>query len=359
MNPIAYFDLMRDSKDPKQLRLKVVHYAQAHGVKPAARAFQTTPKTVRKWLRRWQPATLKGLDELSRAPKHHPQAITATQRDEVIRAKRRLPSWGAQRLKRDAQLTVSEKAIRRICREEGLLNRKRRKHRAKQDLRAVKAHWRLFEQTCLDTKDLIDIAELWPQLQRLGLPKVQYTAREVVSGLQFISFAEERALIYADLFAARILAHLEQCGVRFNASRFQTDNGSEFIGSWNALEDSVFTQTVQAVPGLRHVTIPPAAHTWQADVETVHRLIEEEFYRVERFSSRADFLARASAYNLWFNVARQNSYKQHRTPWEIIHHRDPKLDPKIALLPPIFLDELWQKTLDSQHKRGYDVIPQP
>ncbi|MDZ7364213.1 MAG: hypothetical protein ONB46_26400 [candidate division KSB1 bacterium] len=190
---------------------------------------------------------------------------------------------------------MSEKAIRRICREAGLLNRQRRKHRTKQDLRAVKARWRLFEQTCLDTKDLIDIPELWPQLQRLGLPKVQYTAREVVSGLQFIGFAEERSLIYAELFAARIWAHLTQCGVRFNDARFQTDNGSEFIGSWNAADDSAFTQTVQAVPGLRHVTIPPAAHTWQANVETVHRLFEDEFYRVETFDSRADFLARATA----------------------------------------------------------------
>ncbi len=38
-------------------------------------------------------------------------------------------------------------------------------------------------------------------------------------------------------------------------------------------------------------------------METAHRLIEDEFYEVERFTSRADFLAKAGAYNLWFNVA--------------------------------------------------------
>jgi hypothetical protein len=158
---------------------------------------------------------------------------------------------------------------------------------------------------------------LWPQIRHWGLPKVQYTAREVVSGLQFLGFAEERSLIYAELFAARIPAHLEQCGIRFNDARCQTGNGSEFIGSWNAAQDSAFTLTVEAVPGLRHVTIPPGAHTWQADVEAVHCLNEDEFYRVETFNSRTDFLVRATAHNLWFNVARPNSYKQHQTPWEI------------------------------------------
>ena len=189
---------------------EVITYAQQHGVKPAARAFGTTPKTIRKWLRRWQPGTLTGLDELSRAPKNSATAITVEQRQRVIELKRQLPTWGAQRLKRDFDLALSDKAIRRIWHQENLLKRKRRKPRTKQDLRAIKAHWRLFEQTCLDTKDLIDIPELWPQLQRLQLPKVQYTAREVVSGLQFLAYADERALIYSALFAEMLIAHLQR-----------------------------------------------------------------------------------------------------------------------------------------------------
>jgi len=72
------------------------------------------------------------------------------------------------------------------------------------------------------------------------------------------------------------------------------------------------TKTVMSVPGLTHTTIPPGAHTWQSDVETVHRLIEDE-----SFSSRDDFLKKASSYSLWFNVARKNSYKENQTPWEI------------------------------------------
>jgi hypothetical protein len=45
--------IIRQSKEPKLFRYELVRFANEHGVKPAARAFKTTPKTVRKWLARW------------------------------------------------------------------------------------------------------------------------------------------------------------------------------------------------------------------------------------------------------------------------------------------------------------------
>ena len=50
------------------LRVKMVQYALDHGVKPAARAFATTPKTVRKWVSRYRQERLGGLNELPRIP---------------------------------------------------------------------------------------------------------------------------------------------------------------------------------------------------------------------------------------------------------------------------------------------------
>jgi transposase len=351
--------LIRQIKDPKLYRYELVRYAKAKGVKPAARIFGTTPKTVRKWLRRWEPGSMRGLEDHSKAPKHSPNRVTEAQRREAIRLKRRLPSFGAERIKSNYQLPISEKAIRRIWRQEGLLKRPRRKHKTKQDLRAVKAQWGLFEQTCMDTKDLNDIPELWPQIRRLRLPKVQYTAREVVSGMQFIGYGQERSLSYATLFAQIVLDHLLSCGLQLKDSRIQTDNGSEFIGSWNARHHSTFTKAVTSVPGLTHTTIPPSAHTWQADVETAHALIEHEFYEVERFNSTQAFLAKATLYNLWFNVARKNSYKAHQTPWQIAHHRNPDLDPRLPTLPPVYLDKLFRQDLHNTSPRGYHVGQYP
>ena len=118
------------------------------------------------------------------------------------------------------------KAIRRIWREEGLLKVKRRKHKTKQNLRAEKAKMPVGRQFCVDTKDLDDIPELWPQIQRFNLPLVQYTVREVVSGLQYVAYARERSLCYATLFIARLRAHLQACGRPLDGAFIQTDNGS-------------------------------------------------------------------------------------------------------------------------------------
>ncbi|MDR2400063.1 MAG: hypothetical protein LBD73_00250, partial [Deferribacteraceae bacterium] len=93
-------------------------------------------------------------------------------------------------------------------------------------------------------------------------------------------------------------------------------NGSEFIGSWNAKKDSAFTEKVESY-SMIHKTIPPKAHTWQADVETSHSLIEDEFYTIEAFNSTHHLQQKMGVYLLWFNFLRKNSYKENQTPLQI------------------------------------------
>jgi len=359
MCPIKYYTMMRKSKDQKYLRYEMVRYAGQHGIKPAARAFNTTVKTVRKWYRRWEPGSMRGLEDRRGQCSQRVSKIDPEQRRKAIRLKKKLKSWGALRVKREFELKISEKAILKIWKEEGLMKKKRRKHKTKNDLRVVKSKWKLFEQIDIDTKALYDIPEYWPQMRKHKLPRYQYTARDVVSGLQFIGFAEECNLTYATLFAQIIIDHLKKCNVDLHGCRFQTDNGSEFIGAWNAREDSLFTKTVQSAEGLIHHTIPPGAYTYQADVETVHRIIEDEFYEIEPFSSINNFIAKATAYIVYFNVARKNSYKNNKTPWEIIFERNNNIKPEIAVLPAINLPLILKLKFDKPTQRGYDTVQQP
>ena len=101
-----------------------------------------------------------------------------------------------------------------------------------------------------------------------------------------------------------------------------------------------------------------AAHTFQADVETVHRLIEDEFYEVEAFCGLEDFFHKAYTYNLWFNFARTNSYKESQTPWQIIHTRQPDLPKSLLAFPVILLDHAWAQQQQAA-QGGYDVIQYP
>jgi hypothetical protein len=92
-----------------------------------------------------------------------------------------LPTFGSRRLIREFDLRIGHNALDRIWREHGLLGKRRRKCQRKQDLVHIQARWALFQQISADTKDLDDIPPYWRQAQRLHLPVVQYTAREIRS----------------------------------------------------------------------------------------------------------------------------------------------------------------------------------
>jgi transposase len=347
--PPRYFDLVRQMKNPYSYRLSLVDYARTHGIKAGARIFQTTVPTVRKWLRRYQAQGPKGLQALSRAPHRCPHKIGGELERQVVTLRRLLPTFGAQRLKREWGLPLSHVAMQRIWHEHGLVPTRRRKYQRKQDLAALKATWALFQQISADTKDLHDIPHYWPQMQARGLPPIQYTVRDVRSGLQFIAFAQHRSAGASAAFAYRLQRHFQRCSVNLKYVTWQTDNGGEFIGELQPDGSRSGFPAAVTYFGSQHERIPPAAHTYQSDVETVHRLIEDEFYDLECFRSRAEFLAKASLYQLYFNLVRPNSHKEGLSPWQIIQQLDPRLPLDLCLLPPTFLDYC----LNAQG--GYDV----
>ncbi len=362
--PVPYFDVVRQMKNAFNYRLRLVTHARQHGIKAAARAFRTTVPTVRKWLRRYEKQGLKGLQELSRAPHSCPHKITGELAQRVVELRRRLPTFGARRLRREGELPLGHGAIERLLRQHGLLRPRRRKYQKKQDLAERKATWALFQQISADTKDLDDIPPYWPQMKARGLPQVQYTAREVRSGLQFLAYASHRTAEASTLFAQRIQTHLQRCGVNLKDVTWQTDNGSEFIGELQADGSRSHFPTAVTYFGSQHERIPPGAHTYQSDVETVHRLIEDEFFDLETFSNRADFLAKVSLYQLYFNLARPNSHKGGLTPWQIIQQLAPRLPLDLCLLPPTFLDYRLDARRRDDHPHpqgGYDVprLPYP
>ena len=348
---LRYFELVREMKNTYNLRLRLVESARQCGIKPTARRFATTVPTVRKWLRRFQQSGPSGLRDQSRAPHHCPHKTPPPVERAVVALRQNLPTFGAARLRREFDLPVSPAALQRIWREHGLMKKRRRKYQRKQDLAAVKATWRLFQQISADTKDLCDIPRFWPQAERLRLPWVQYTAREVRSGLLFLSYADHRSAAASEVFAARIQRHLNRYGVSLRDLVWQTDNGSEFLGQHNPAGPR--TGFPAALGDSQHVRIPPGAHTWQSDVETVHRLVEDEFFDLEEFTSRGDFLAKAHTYQLYFNLVRPNSHKWNRSPWQIIEHLAPRSPLQLCLLPPVFLDNFLNDS------GGYDLPSQP
>lgn len=334
-------------------------FALKNGVKPAARTYDTTPKTVRKWIKRFKKDGFQALADLSRRPKHSPNALSAEEIAFLVGLKEKYKRMGAVQVKSVENLKRSPRTIRKTWRNKDVSSRKRRKKTdTKQNLRNVKKQFDLFQQSCEDTKDLFDIPEYWPQMKRKKLPKVQYTFREVSCGIQFLGFANERSLTHARLFAEYINEHLKKFNLLTAGDIRQTDNGSEYIGSWAAKNPSAYTLAIEKHK-LIHNTIPPGAHRWQADIETVHNLIEFEFYEIESFKDRMDFMNKVFTYQTFFNFQRPNSYKENKTPWQLVKEKRPHLPKEALLLPPVDLDALLDKKFAFSNLRGYNVSSVP
>ena len=65
--------------------------------------------------------------------------------------------------------------------------------------------------------------------EALGLPKYQYTARDVKTGLLFTAYSNELSLSNNIIFLKHIIKFLKQNGVDLTKITFQYDNGSENI----------------------------------------------------------------------------------------------------------------------------------
>jgi len=286
------------------LRLSMAMRARKLGISQTAREYRTTRKTVRKWVNRYEKKGLEGLKNESRAPLHIPHKTPKKLEERVIELRKTHPSWGPYRLKEHYDLPISMKAVSRIIRDAGLGRKRKKKWKKRRDLRETKKRYRPFYRIQIDTKDLSDIEKYWPQMRRLGLPRYQHTAKDVRTGGIWCAYAHTNDTTNAAIFGSYLLAQLKRYGVDTSEVMPQTDNGSEYIGNVKKKKGKSAFERVLEMFGSHHSRIPPGAKTWQSDVESFHWIIEDEFYDIEDYRNKTEYLAKAYAYELYFNPAR-------------------------------------------------------
>ena len=334
---------------PFALRHQLVRFARTHGLKAAARHYGCSRNTVRKWCRRAHAQGNAGLHPQSRAPKSCPHKTKATLARRVVALRKQSPGFGARRLIAEFDLPLGHNAAQRIIKDHHLTRPPKSRRRRKNDLRAVKAAYVPFTRFQMDVKYLTDLPFYWPQMQRNGLPRFQYTIRELSCGAQFMAYSNELSKTYSTLGVERFLKHLQQHGVDTHQVIITTDLGTEFDGDTTHYRPESFHLTIQESFGAEHRFNPPACPNANADVESVHHTIETEFFDAQVFQSRGDFFAKAATYQLWYNAARKNSSRGYQSPADLLARKAPHLSPKIFLLHPTPLESLLPP------QRGHDV----
>jgi len=340
MIEINYYEALKQMKNVYDIRKKIIEYAKIFGISAAANKYSTTRKTVRKWLNRYKEEGLKGLSDKSRAPKSSPLKIKKEEEEYILSKRKKHPYMGAERLKMEFNIKRSLGSIHRVIKEAGLVRGRKKKYKVKRDLREIKARLRAFEKMQVDIKELKDIPQYYPYIL-VGYPKYQFTGRDVRTGIDFISFGYEKSAINVGIFMLYLCNHLKDAGVDLKEVEFQSDNGSEFIGAWNKKKGKTPFESVIEHFKSGMSQIPPGRCTYNSDVEASHRLIEDEFYDMESYSSKTDFLSKAYTYTLYFNYFRKFRYKGYKSPIEVLRSTEQKYKyKKIANLKPIILDSL-------------------
>ena len=345
---IKYYPTVPKSTNKIQVRLQMVKCAIEFGISEAARQFDTTRKTVRKWQNRFD-KSLGSLKDHSKAPRRIPHKLSEAQEQELLEYRRKFPRWGPDRLKAQFDLPYSTRTIARVFRQNGLTKHRKKKYKKKRDLREIKKKLKPFEVIQVDVKYLDDIEEFYEDWLLLHLPRYEFTARDVRTGMTFFSYGHEKSNLNASYFVEYVLLHLKQFGFAPQQITIQTDNGTEFVPPPNSKKTSMFEKTVKSF-GANIRQIPPASPTFNSDVETFHRLIEDEFYTTEHFNNRKNFIGKSFCYQLYFNLLRKNRYKNNQTPNQILGKiNSNNHDNWVSALTPISLDPLIKNFLPGYH----------
>jgi len=330
-------------------RYDMVHLASKNGIKPVAREFQTSASIVRKWVNRYRLEGVKGLKELSRKPHFSPNQCDSEFEALVIQIRQQTKcKYGAKRLKERFELKYSKNCIQRIINQNNLKRKRKTKTEKRNNLWAVKKLTKLFEKIQIDVKILTDIPLYWNQYFKEKLPKYEFTARDVKTGATFVCYANKNDSIASATFAAYILSHLKENGFDVQNILIQTDNGAEFNNCGRMHQnDTPFECMIKQVFKAQLGHIPPASPTFNSDVETFHRLVEDEFYAVEFILDKQDLLRKMYTYLIDFNYLRKNSYKDNKTPFQLAKEDDSNIRISVFNLPPVFLEDYFYLYLDS------------
>ena len=337
----------RNNKEKAGIRLKIVRHAQIHGIKPAERHFGCSKNTVRKWLRNFEEHGTRGLEDKSRAPISCPHKTPKAIEEQVIAKRKEAPCHGPKSLKHyNPFLKLSEGAIYRILKENDLLRKHRKKYQRKNDLREVKAQYMSFSHNQEDVKHLYDIPYYWAQMTALGLPKYEYTIRDVKSGFTAVAFANEYNEQYSEILTELFLKHLRSFGIDLKGVIIQTDNGSEFGAKKRDIMTPGFVNTIVMKYGAEHRYIPPGCCNANADVESFHSTIEKEFFDLESFGSREHFFHKATVYQSFYNFVRPNFSKKGKTPLQIFIEDYPAISTEIMNFPVYDLDTVFRQKME-------------
>jgi hypothetical protein len=353
-------------------RHRMVQHALKNGISATARKFDTTRKTVRKWVNEFNKfvpddklsskdnndAKLKCLKNKSRLGQHHPNKISDNDLEKIIKARSKT-NLGAYFIKDLADLNCSVKTINKKLKQNDLVNKQKTKYRKKKDNSIMRNSIKPIEKFQIDLKYLCDIPNILSDYLHGLIPKYQITARDYKSGMTFIGFSNHKDSTGVAIFVAYVIHCLKKSGIDLSETHFQSDNGSEFKLTTKKNGLSLYEYVLNKY-NIECVFNPVGKPTYNSDVESFHNRIECEFYNIEKYGDINIFLKKAWVYMIWYNCYRKNRNKQNKSPLTILKEYFTSIEQpekckglnRLLTYPPILVDN-YIKDIELVKEGGY------
>lgn len=287
---------------PEQiLRYNIVLFSYKSSVRRTAREYSISESLVYKLRRKWKREGMKGMEKRSRAPENPFRKVTPRVETLVIHFKKKLPGWGATRVRSLLEyfkVYLSEPTIRKVWKKHGYEPRKRRKpHGYSENIKGGKknAYWQVdllyFD---IDEGPLASVVlaiDTYSRYITCARVMERATAKNVVKALQlaFIREGRPRAIV--------------------------TDNGVQFCGSLegkgHAFEE--FLASKRTV----HLRIPFRQPRKNGIVERAVQNVKREALRPFKCGDHGSVQKRLSRWRHWYNFRRRHMGIGNKRPAEL------------------------------------------
>lgn len=347
---------MADKQSRLNLRYSLVSYALEHGISACARYYHTTRRTVQLWVRRYDGQVGKeSLATKSRIGQNHPLKLPEKTSEAIIAYRKKTKNLlGARVIADHLSLACSVKTVHKILRQNGLVRKQKKTWQRRKDMSAVRAQYQPFEKIQLDIKYLQDIPEIYPAYLKGDLPRFLISARDYKTGWLFLAFTNRLDASSTGIYANYLIQRLKTAGVDLSRVAIQTDNGREFVDRLKHVT-TIFQKVLQ--DRVEHQIIPPASPRFNSDVETYHKLVENEFLKLEDFHSFPDFASKAYLYMLYFNFFRKNRNRGNKSPVQLLAEDRNKINPFSISFPPILCDNYFNNPLAISDPVYFNGLP--
>ena len=265
----------------------VIKFSLKYGVKEAAKKFNEWPKTIYRWIERYD-GSIKSLADKSRRPLSHPNQHTEAEIKLIKNFKRNNKETGLVVLwvkLREAGYTRTIQGLYHVMQRLGIYEKAPSKKKQSQPKEWVTGNYP-GDKVQVDVKYVPEEC-LTKELKEEGIRLYQYTAIDEYTRLRYIWYTNAHDTYASTIFLEKLVKYFP-----FKIKTIQTDNGFEFTNrlSWNAFtkdKKTMFEKKLKEL-GIKYKNIEPYTPKQNGKVERSHRKDQERFYYGRKFYSLED-----------------------------------------------------------------------